>query len=366
MVNFRYVMMLVLLAGIAGTSNGQDKYWYKSFSGTIDKYPVTLHIHKEDHSISGYYYYNKTQRPLSITGDDTAIAGKIRLQSWGPDSESDNELFTLSLEGDSLTGEWKKNATSANPGLPVKTRINTSLSPAFDLVYTSGSVKLRPKMADSPSANYEASAVWPKGNSPAAAALKKLISESFGLKGTQADLGPLLLADKKSFFAGYLEDNKNVPDSELVNYTSGYSQDVISRVGVVFHSPTILSLSHMSYAFTGGAHGNYGTAHICINPATGKTYTLSMVLSASGKKQLNGLLEKNFRKERNLSATAPLTEAGLFENKITATDNFYLTGTGITFNYTPYEIGPYAMGEVEVFIPYSDFGTGGLNPSFKK
>jgi hypothetical protein len=51
-------------------------------------------------------------------------------------------------------------------------------------------------------------------------------------------------------------------------------------------------------------------------------------------------------------ATDSLQKAGLFENKIDTTDNFYITQNGIGFVYMPYEIGPYAMGEIEIFIPF--------------
>ncbi|PZR28058.1 MAG: hypothetical protein DI535_07815 [Citrobacter freundii] len=366
MVIFRYMTALTVLVCVAGTSIGQDKYWYKSFSGTIDKYPVTLHLHKADHEISGYYYYNKIQQPFSVNGDDTTIAGKIRLLSSSSDPNSDIESFTLTFQGDSLTGEWKKSYNSASAGLPVKAKAVNTLAPAFDLVFTSGSEILRPKLTESPTASYQISTVWPKGNLPATVTLKKMISESLGLKNVQTDIGPALLADKKKFFADYFSDHKNEPDSELLRFPSGYTQDVSGSVSVVYHSPTILSLANFLMSYSGGAHGNYSTTYICINPTTGKPYTLSMVLSASGRKQLNTLLEKKFRRDLNLSAKDPLTEAGLFDDKFEANNNFYLTGTGISFTYNPYEIGPYAMGQIEVFIPYSDFGPAGLNPSFKK
>ncbi len=80
---------------------------------------------------------------------------------------------------------------------------------------------------------------------------------------------------------------------------------------------------------------------------------------------MNTLLEKNFRKDHKLGAKTSLTEGGLFENKLAANNNFFLTGAGIGFSYMPYEIASYAMGEVVIFIPYSDFGKN-LNPAFKK
>lgn len=366
MVNFRYMNLLFALIFVAGAGFGQDNYWYKCFTGTIDKYPFTIHLHKAEHEYSGYYYYNKTQRPIYFLGDDTTVMGKIRLMSWVQGAESENESFVLDIIGDSLLGEWNNDPEGKKGSLSVKAAIDNTLSPSFDLIYTSGIEKLRPEMEEGPTANFEAYTVWPRENSIASASLKKLINASLGFAATTADAGPQLLAARKKFLAAYVSENRNVPDSELVSYSSAYMQDVSNRIMVVYHSPSILTLGHLNYSYTGGAHGNYGTGYICINPSTGKAYSLSAVLSAAGQKKLMALLEKSFRKERKLSEKQPLTEAGLFENKIEPNNNFYVTGTGITFNYTPYEIGPYMMGEISVFIPFSEFGSGGINPSFKK
>ncbi|MCG2613686.1 DUF3298 and DUF4163 domain-containing protein [Terrimonas sp. NA20] len=364
MVNFRYVLAWTLLLFMGANAAAQGKYWYKSFSGTIDKYPFTLHLHRMDHGYTGYYYYTKAQRPIYLSGDDTTTAGKIRLQAYVPGTESDYETFTLDLKGDSLTGAWIKDHTG-NQDFPVKAGPQTAVTLSFDYVVTSGSEKLRPKLGSSPGASYEAATVWPKGNSGASVNLKKILQDLMYVKGT-GDIGPLLLAQKKRFFADYYSTHKNVPDSELVEFTSGYTEDQTTHTTVMYHSGSILTLANMSYAYTGGAHGNYGTHYASVNPATGKAYKLADVLSPAGKKALNSLIDKNFRKERELSAKESLKEAGLFEDTITANENFFLTGSGIGFNYVPYEIGPYAMGEVIVFIPYTDFGQGGLNPSFKK
>jgi hypothetical protein len=364
MVNFRYVLAWTLILFVAGNAAGQGKYWYKSFNGTIDKYPFTLHLHKMDHGYSGYYYYAKAQRPIYLSGDDTSAAGKIRLLAYVPGTESDNETFTLELTGDSLTGGWIKDHTG-NQTFAVKAGPQTKVTLSFDYVFVSGSEKLRPKMETSPHASYQAATVWPKGNSAAFVSLKKTIQDLMYVKGT-GDIGPLLLAQKKRFFADYFSTNKNVPDSELVEFTSGYTEDQSTHTTVMYHSASILTLANMSYAYTGGAHGNYGTHYTSVNPATGKVYTLTDVLSPAGRKLLNSLVDKNFRKDLELTATASLKEAGLFDDTITANENFFLTGSGIGFNYVPYEIGPYAMGEVIVFIPYTDFGQSGLNPAFKK
>jgi hypothetical protein len=81
------------------------------------------------------------------------------------------------------------------------------------------------------------------------------------------------------------------------------------------------------------------------------------VFTGKAKKGLGSLLEKHFRLQYKLKATDSLQEGGLFENKIEPNDNFYLTGAGIGFTYLPYEIGPYAMGQVDIFIPLKEIRT---------
>ena len=74
-----------------------------------------------------------------------------------------------------------------------------------------------------------------------------------------------------------------------------------------------------------------------------------------GLKALNQLLEKHYRSKYGVSPTETLEEGGLFENSISANENFYITGKGIGFVYHPYEIASYAMGEIELFIPLKEF-----------
>ncbi|RYZ45762.1 MAG: DUF3298 domain-containing protein [Sphingobacteriales bacterium] len=163
---------------------------------------------------------------------------------------------------------------------------------------------------------------------------------------------------------GYIEDNRSMVDSEVLQAPS-LNYDEQQHLMVMYRSASIISLANFNYAYTGGAHGNHATTYTSVDAVTGKKIALSSVLTPTGIKQLRKLLEKNFRKALNMGAAESLTEAGLFDNKIEPNKNFFLTATGIGFGFSPYEIGPYAMGEVIIFIPYSDFGNG-INPSFKK
>ena len=88
------------------------------------------------------------------------------------------------------------------------------------------------------------------------------------------------------------------------------------------------------------------------------------MLTTAGQANLPLLLKKYFRKNYNLDANDSLKEAGLFEEKIKPNNNFYITGKGLGFSYSPYEIGPYAMGEINIFIPFSELTTS-LQPAFQ-
>lgn len=349
--------LLVLGSSFA---TGQELSWYRSFSGTVGKYPVVLNLYKTGHGYSGFYYYTSQQKTLPFYGEDTSLPGnRIRLTVALPNADS-SESFSFTISGKIARGEW-----SAGPGrtLPFSAT-ESSQGPGFDYVYTEGSIKLRPSLPESPAATFEAASIWPKGNNPQAILLKKIIREEFGEKNSTEDIGKIMLQQKKQFFADYLEDNKDVKDEELKDSYS-YNQDVSNQLTITYQSPRLIVFSNYNYSYTGGAHGNYGTSYLVVDLVNNKKLGLPDILTAAGRARLPGLLEKYFRIGYELKPTDSLSDGGLFENSIAPNDNFYISAKGIGFSYTPYEIGPYAMGEIEVFIPFSEL-MGYLQPKFRK
>ena len=338
---------------------GQVISWYRSYSGAIGGYPVTFHLHKTGPFVNGYYYYQSKMQPIYLIGNDTtAHGGKITL--YGAISE----VFTLTKTDKTCTGIWKKESES-KASLPVKLAEKNITELEFDLVYTSGSLKLRSKMEGSPEASYDAASIWPKGSSTTASSIRQIINEEFGEKNSTRDIGKIFLQEKKKFFDSYLEENKETEDSLLLEYPVSYNMEESQRLGIAFLSPKLLTLADLYYSYTGGAHGNYSTHYISIDLAANKELTLADILTPAGIKKLNPLLEKYFRKDQGLGQTEDLTEGGLFENKLEANDNFYVTTKGIGFSYAPYEIAPYAAGEINIYIPFSEL-TSCLQPGFKK
>jgi len=333
--------------------------WYKCLSGKIDKYPVTIHLHKWSHKYSGYYYYNNTQQPIYFFGDDTTVAGKIKLNAVLPDRET-QETLTFAIQGNSCTGNWM-NTAGRNLSFSAN---QVTQTPSWDFVFTTGAVKLKPQLQNSPVATYEAASVWPQGNSNQSVSLKQVINEWHAKESSTTDIGQIFLKEKKRFFDCYLSENKNIPDSDLVD-TYSFNADETQTINLVFQSAELLTLAGLVYSYTGGAHGNYGTNYLSIDLLHNKKLSLDDVLSASGQKQLGRLLGKYFRKNNNLKDTDALSKGGLFEDEIKPNNNFFVTGKGLAFDYSPYEIGPYAMGEIIIFIPFTELSAY-LQSDFKK
>lgn len=282
-----------------------------------------------------------------------------------PGAIHSDEIFTVMVSGNTCRGEWCKAATGSAP-LPVALVENALTPLPFTYIYEAASLQLNPALPQSARATFSAAAVWPKENTASGMFIKKVIAEIFDEKHSGEEMEALLLRQKESFLQNYREENKNVSDSDMVSSPSAYMLEVDHRVHIMYQSARLLTLSNFNYAYTGGVHGNYSTSCLVLDIGDNKRLLLGDIVTGKGKLQLNSLLEKHFRKSRGLKKNEALNgTGGLFENKIEAHDNFYLTLKGIGFSYAPYEIAPYSTGEVNIFIPFADM-KGLLKPAFKK
>ena len=327
--------------------------WYKCMKGTIGKYPITMHLHKWKKNYAGYYYYDRSQQPIEISGEDSANS-KVGLSAFlrGPEGENNlSETFIGKWDGNSLTGTWYASGKSA----PLRFSLapsKDSTVPDFTFVYTEGSIKLRPKMNKSPEATFFASSIWPTNQIRSSDFIKKQIIDISGGK-SDVEIGKLLIDQKKIFFDEYKSDFKDATDKEISEYGLSYNYELQSNVSVVFSSSKLISFSSDGYTYTGGAHGNFGTTFLVLDLANKKKLTLGDVLHLEDSVTLNIVLEDKLRKAYKLKSTDMLTEI-LFDEKISFNDNFFVTEKGIGFNYNPYEIAAYVYGEIRLFIPFSE------------
>lgn len=131
--------------------------------------------------------------------------------------------------------------------------------------------------------------------------------------------------------------------------TRGLAYDI--TFDVPFNSINFLSIIQQYYWFSGGAHGNYGYIGFNIDLQNGNIYNLSDVIKSDGFDKLTEIAEYKIKEIYN---TDNLKDAGLFDDHLTITkeQNYFITDTALVLQFNPYEIAPYAYGDIEVEIPF--------------
>ena len=159
------------------------------------------------------------------------------------------------------------------------------------------------------------------------------------------------------FFAQYENLKKEFPET---------SEQYIELIGrKESESNKILTYSVTSFAFFGGAHPNTFLQYLNIYKDSPHCATLNDVFKPGFENTLNKIIEAKFRWKKKLDTSRPLTDGGLFEDKISYNTNFALLGDKLRFYYNPYEIAPYAEGGIVIEIPLSELKDI-LNPDFLK
>ncbi len=160
-------------------------------------------------------------------------------------------------------------------------------------------------------------------------------------------------------------------DGDLVNnYNenfSGYCKEIVDTAatyGFIEHEQTvsvtnvffdIITIGNFSYGFSGGAHPNHWHNHFLIDLTDGRLLTFTDVFQSSKENQLKSLLSSKFNTDYGKDNLLDQFEIA---------DNFSVDKNGIHFLYNPYEITPYALGDPEITISFTQ-ALPFLTPYFK-
>ena len=132
-------------------------------------------------------------------------------------------------------------------------------------------------------------------------------------------------------------------------YFAPYSSLSTSKISRMDRN--IFSLKCMSSDYFGGAHGLWGYWGITLDMQTGKELELTdlAVDSYALIETCTDYALKNLADRKD--ELFPEYESYVEENLSNC--NWYMDASGIVFVFTPYEIGPYASGCIEICVPYS-------------
>lgn len=115
-------------------------------------------------------------------------------------------------------------------------------------------------------------------------------------------------------------------------------------------------------AYSGGAHGMYFNTYLNIDTKTKNLITLNNLVDAKDQGKIKEILWQNYVNSRSNGNH----EYGVAveEKDFRISENFYFSEAGIHFVYPPYELGPYAEGEVEVLLGWYE-GNFYLNKAYR-
>ena len=344
----KYIFTLLLIAGGINIALAQKSKpapaitrFYK-LTGTIDKYPITFIIHRKGDDFFGSYYYNITEEPIELFGV-LQKDGSLRLACNDRETGDMTEEFTGKFKDSSFSGTWMHKGKT----LPFQVKRGNTDGLNFDYVITKGSRSLKIGQGYGRDAiSYEAAAVCPTASSthPAAKLIREKIFEAFGYASTNT-IGEAMLADKKDVLS---------QGGEIEKY------GVAVEISIVYWSKQLLTLSIYNWEDNGGAHGNYTIKYINIDLAN-NTEAGGLFNECD---QRAAVVDRKLREYFNVSKDTKISDF-LLVDSLPPANNCIITTKGITYSYDPYEIAPYAAGQIKLYIPYKELN-GCLTEEFKK
>lgn len=323
-------------------------FYYVQLKGTMGKHAITLQLVRSSPNVyRGYYTIDSAMAPTIFWGapDDR---GRLILTESADYNEE--RFFTGEIDSvGNYKGIWRGRGTSYHFNLHPDMKDATALDVFYAADSTLANNGQRDTINNPILGEASNSMLWPAASLDTATA--NFIRTSITGNSAITDPGKYVKRDLDSFLQTYRVASVDFDTVVAMPNTSHWSADADMKV--VYNHYPLLVLESFSYEYTGGAHGNYATIYQVLDLKRHKILTPEDVLKTGYKTALEPALEKEFRRMFKIDDDKDLADI-LFQPHITPNNNFLLTDKGIAFSYTPYEIGPYAMGQVTLFVPFKN------------
>lgn len=222
------------------------------------------------------------------------------------------------------------------------------VSPKFETVETDTLLTCAPISYD---VHYRFTSIANASSSPVLQAIEEANIQYFygeeGFTGTARDAAAATLDRLSEELRHDAAIYGSTQDSDTEVAYPPFTESAVSEVRII---DTLLVYTIRSSRFTGGAHGMYATRIHNYSLAGGYELALSDLLTPVQLNGLDTLLRNRLYDRFGVSDDAGLAEQGFFPEEVRPTENFAVTENGITFYYNPYDIGCYALGDIELEV----------------
>ncbi|MCC8145840.1 MAG: DUF3298 domain-containing protein [Bacteroidales bacterium] len=169
-----------------------------------------------------------------------------------------------------------------------------------------------------------------------------------------ADYEAYVTSDEtKEFIAKELAETNEEDDSSQAYFMSLGKEFTLTNT---FHlnQNDLISYEVSIYTYDGGAHGMDADLGFVVRLSTAQNLSYEDIFTSDSKSGITSLLIRNLLESKGYQSTDQLKKDNYETDLIVPNNNFYMDNEGITFIYTPYEIGPYSLGITKIKILYSE------------
>ena len=321
----------------------QDSF-YRKLEGFIGNMPVTMDLTKDDSVLTGSYYYDRIGMPLAIRGE-ISQDGNFSFFEYNEQQEETGR-FTGHFSSDStVEGTWW--ATVKNDkSLPFK--LSTVTKGVATFTYETR-FRENCKHANIRRENsshkklffYDTLCTTLTLDLLHVTALTAAASEKINTDISRLFCGAGIGESTPRTIEELLQTVNDVEEGE------GYELSIGATPVTNDKNILCIAISQDSYGY-GAAHPLSQTHYYNFDIRTGKQLSLDEILAPGYKAKLDQAGRKIFFETHS--------PEGWFISKedFSLPNNFAITPGGLLFLFNQYEIGPYAMGMPEVFIPYKN------------
>ena len=136
---------------------------------------------------------------------------------------------------------------------------------------------------------------------------------------------------------------------KMVKEEGAFGYDYLSTINFVSQRHNIATFYNDYYVYGGGAHGLGNNEYIVVDLAAQKRLTVQDLFNKEQLEKIKEILwQQNVDTRGKEDAESFMPKADFY-----VSENFYLDGSGVHFLYDHYVLGPYAEGQPELTIYWS-------------
>jgi len=337
--------------------SGQEfscSYSYKHLTGLLDNEEMVMDIVIAGNQITGA---NTLTNSLV---EDGRLKGMIRTQRLEGTIDEHGVATIMAYSENIESGEYSGMIGTTFSGTYREERGGMSRTFKLNENYGQACVELKAycldrdsvllDTTDSPKAHINLSFLLPDDNADNVTLRKAIMKTFFGQEIPDTVPDEMLLSSfADTYFSKYINANIDLYDGGHF-----FNWEMIATSFVNINTNGLIVYRADNYGYTGGAHGIGISRFLVFDTQAMRKLKLDDIFDAGYENVLSIMLESKYRNDYYLGPEQSLTEAGLFENSIPPSNNFYLTTNSIGFYYNPYDLAPYAMGSISIDLTYDE------------